>query len=148
MRKREMRVVSLRAALVLSVAALLPSGCSPSFSSLTGKVLMNEVPLESGIVSAIAPDGKISTAQIGANGAYRIDNIQVGTVKIIVMNEQDSMIPGSEEIVKKFGADGPPPRKKSTNKVLIPEQYSNPETSGLTATVKSSETQHDIRLTK
>jgi hypothetical protein len=132
---------------VLGVLALaLFAGCGPSVGTVAGKVTVGDKPVTEGRITIIPADGQGITTAIGPDGNYRVDNVPVGEVKIIVLGPP----PPQEELrdlkVKgKEGRRGPPPGSKIASP--IPARYGDSSTSGLTLTVKPGVNPFDIPMT-
>jgi hypothetical protein len=147
------RFIRLRAltafAIVASMAIL--SGCAKPFGSVTGTVTLGGAPLSAGVVSFLAKDGTVVSANVDANGTYRVDDVPVGLARVTVYTASNLDHVAMGEVLKNQGRDpakfkampksGPPP-------VAVPQKYSTPETSGLTVAVGKGEMKYDIPLDK
>jgi hypothetical protein len=138
---------------------VLAVGCS-SYASVKGKVTYQGKALTGGTVLFTSPGKGSQTAIIGEDGSYSIDKIAAGPVKIAV--ETQSVQPP----ITGFTKGGPPksmePPKgvtppgaanpvygsggKKRTAVKIPENYADPDKSGLTYTVKTGAQDHPIDL--
>jgi hypothetical protein len=124
-------------------------GCGPGYGNLEGKVKLGDKPLASGTVIAVGSDGIVKQSLIGEDGSYNISRVIASKVKISVSSpDPDASRPKSRE-------KGPGKEKekfKSIDKSKwfpIPDDYGDPERSGLTFDVKASQkNQFDINLTK
>jgi hypothetical protein len=121
----------------MALAAVLASGCnkSPSepLAETTGMVSFQGKPLTEGTVLFQDLSQGINTqAKIGADGKYVVERAQgfglpPGNYKVAIQPPL---------FVAPVSAGPPPPAKEYPN---IPEKYRNPESSGLTATIKDGE---------
>lgn len=133
------------------LAVLALSGCGPSVGSVSGTVTYKGKPLASGKVTFVASDQKVKTSPIGTDGSYSIDKVTVGPAKIAVdppIPPAPMMPPGMKMDPSKMdapAASAPPPPPKS-QEPSFPQQYQDPEKSGLTHTVISGKQQHNIEL--
>jgi hypothetical protein len=114
---------------------------------VSGKVILDGKPLKGrGTVTFEGSKGGVSTL-ITSEGTYSLPDAPVGPVRITLglgwsTDSGNGVVPS-----------GPPP-KKAPKKVVapakpvknIPEKYTNPQTSGLTYTVKPGEQTFDIVL--
>lgn len=147
------RSTSLRTVIALSLFAgiSLLSGCSKPFGTVTGIITLGGTPLPAGQVSFLAEDGTVVSADVDANGTYRVDNVPVGLARVTVYTALN-MDPGAMgDILKNQGRD--PAKFKDVPKsspplVAVPQKYSTPETSGLSVSVGKGETKYDIPLDK
>ncbi len=112
------------------VAVILSGGCGPrgpSVATVKGKVLLNGQPLTKGQVGTIPSAGR------GANGIIQPD----GSFELNTFRKGDGALIGTHKVgVAAFegGAKGP---EGGNGKLLVPQRYTNPETSGLTIEVKA-----------
>jgi hypothetical protein len=135
-------VISPRpAALAACLALVLIPACNsgPEMAGVTGTVTYHGKPLEKGNISFVATDGKRpnATAVIQPDGSYKLttlesgDGVQLGDYKVTVTGTAKSEI---LDYIPKGKAKADADAKA---KAGIPAKYQDPETSGLTATVKS-----------
>jgi len=134
--------------LLLSVLMVL-AGCGEPTASVSGTVKFKDQPLPSGTVLFHGPDGRVEHAVIGEGGKYALANAPLGPVRIAVKSHaaQPTGMPG---------AGKPPPgakdhapaqgEKRDGRYVPIPPRYADPETSGLSHTVRTGSQTHDIDL--
>ena len=124
----------------IAVAVLAIAGCSgvktPPVGQVGGVVTLDGQPLTKGQVQFV-PDsskgtkGRMAVGLIGADGRFQLtafkpgDGALVGFHKVVIICEED---------MPAFDPKSPPPPPKS----LIPVRYTNANTSGLTAEVKSA----------
>ncbi len=148
---------------------LLLAGCS-SPGSISGKITYKGKPLKSGTVTFVPDQGGGFTSEI-RDGEYKIERIPPGPAKIAVI--PSSTIPPMQylmkmrppkEVMEKAApgksiegqAESPPPPGKSIEaipksgpKIETPfpvNRFKDPNTSGLTYTVKSGSQVYDIEL--
>jgi hypothetical protein len=145
---------------VLSLLALT-SGCSAP-GSISGKVTYQNEPVTEGTVVFSSTQGKGSrTATLGEDGSYSIDNIPAGQYKIAVVTPTNqpernprgkgpppNMMPPKDKIPA--GASSPvysgQPKKAKKPQKPIPDDFADPDKSGLTYTVKSGPQTHPIDM--
>ncbi len=139
---------------------VLATGCS-SHATISGKVTYLGKPLTGGIVLFVSADGKgTGRATIGSDGSYKIEKMPLGLAKIAV-DTQSAQRPASGGKGPPAGMKPPPGTKlpdaaknsgiygsgaREGNAEPIPENYADPEKSGLTYTVKSGSQPYDIEL--
>jgi hypothetical protein len=107
------------------------TGC-PSTSPVAqvhGKVTLDGKPLAAGGVATIPSGGR------GAGGI-----IKNGEFKLSTFGKDDGALIGSHKVavIAREQAQGAGPEAKA-GKLLVPERYTNPDTSGLSIEVKSGE---------
>jgi hypothetical protein len=133
--------VSLKSWCAIAVAVLAISGCNgvktPPIGQVGGVVTLDGQPLTKGQVQFV-PDsskgtkGRMAVGLIGSDGRFTLtafkpgDGALVGFHKVVIICEED---------MPAFDPKAPPPLPKS----LIPVRYTDVNTSGFTAEVKSGE---------
>jgi hypothetical protein len=139
----------------------LAAGCSGSKGTITGKVTYQDQALTGGIVLFVSAAGNgTRRATIGSDGSFTIENMPVGMAKIAVDTRSAqgpaagsrrppaNMTPpeGAKvpDAAKKSGIYGSAPR--GGNAVPIPENYADPEKSGLEYMVTGGTQTHNIDL--
>jgi hypothetical protein len=151
--------------LVLSAGVLflltLAAGCSGSKGTITGKVTYQGQALTGGIVLFVSTAGNgTGRSTIGSDGSYTIENMPAGMAKIAIdtrsaqrpaagskgppgnmMPPEGAKVP---DAAKKSGVYGS--RGRSGNAVAIPENYADPEKSGLEYMVTGGAQTHNIDL--
>jgi hypothetical protein len=117
---------------------------SVEYVEVTGKVLYKGKPLPGGMVTFVTADGFASKGIIDEDGSYTIKTL-VGDVKICVDN---TMLARKGPAPKKGAGKSkePAPEQPKGKYVPLPRKYSNPDTSGLSWTVKKGKQTHDIEL--
>ncbi len=147
---------------LLAGLALLPIGCGGGTGTVTGKVTFDGKPLTSGNVVFTNANGKGSqSVSIQADGSYKVERMPTGPAKVAVVT---SPPPGSETGSRMPAPKlpTPPPDKLPPGVdpnsiyggqqpgrakfVKIPENYGDPEKSGLTHTVTSGAQEWNIEL--
>jgi hypothetical protein len=136
---------------------LAVTGCGSS-GSVSGKVSYKGEPLGGGVVVFTSTEGKSSaSAQIGPDGQYSIDKIPAGPVKISVETNSAKPAKAPPRGALPTPPAGAMPKDIDPSKynqasqpkgkyVAIPENYADPEKSGLTYTVTSGPQTHEIDL--
>jgi hypothetical protein len=136
---------------------LLPlMGCS-SAGTVTGKVTFQGKPLPAGTVIFVPEKGGGAFRSEIFNGDYKVEKVPSGPVKIAVTTPSSSTPPMDyimkmrppAEVLQKVApgkspedfTKQPPPQTEP-----IPKKFSDPDTSGLTYTVKGGSQVFDINL--
>ena len=124
----------------------LAAGCGggKAGATVSGKVTYQGRALSSGIVTFLPASGPAHHTEIKSDGSYRMANVPAGPVKIGVQTksgqgDSSSKASASPEVGQKM----PDTREKES---LIPVQYTDPNNSQLTYTVKKGKQQFDIDL--
>jgi hypothetical protein len=145
--------VRLGLALLLLFGA---AGCS-SYGTVSGKVSHKGQTLGGGTVVFFSPGKGSVPAQISPDGSYTIAKVPIGPVKISVETASAKPAAAPKGMTPPPGAANVPPdaanspvyggQKSSGGKyVPIPENYGDPEKSGLSYTVQSGSQSHNIEL--
>jgi hypothetical protein len=124
--------------------------------TITGKVSYKSTPLKGGRITFFGSDKKSSAkiADIAEDGTYKVEGVPVGTVKITVETEylnQASKYAGKNKPpadAKTSGMNMPSAEELKRRYTAIPLEYSNPDQSELSFTVKKGNQEHSIDLTK
>lgn len=132
------RVPAIAAVAVLMFAC---AGCGseskrPPVAKVHGKVELDGKPVEGGSVVTSVASGR------GAQGS-----IKGGQFELSTYGTDDGALLGSHKIaviVREKGEEGP---EGKAGKLLIPERYINPETSGLTIEVQEGDNSPELKLT-
>jgi hypothetical protein len=116
--------------------------------AVSGRVTYKGKPLTGGVVT-FTSGKQVVTGALDEEGRYEVTNVPVGTVKVSVSTEsvRPKKAPGGDKIrpkgeLKKIED----PDKGGRRFVVIPQRYSNPETSGLTLEVRPGRQQFNIEL--
>jgi hypothetical protein len=137
----------------LALLACFAAGCGGT-GVVSGKVTYNNEPVGGGTVLLISTEGRgTGRSIIGPDGAYSVKDAPVGTVTITVETisvKPPRIVPDMpkppEGAIPKDAPSIYGSKPSNAKYVEIPERYSDPETSGLTFTVKSGSQPHDIDL--
>jgi hypothetical protein len=148
------RIVRL---MLLAAAACLASSCGfsretrlpESGATLEGVVKYGGEQLQFAQILVIA-EGKMATGRIGEEGRYRVENCPLGQVKVAV---NTSAARGEYQSKAMAGGAYKGPNAKGKGAVAlrfvdVPAKYFDPETSGLTTTVKRGSNTYDITIPK
>jgi hypothetical protein len=136
--------------LILAACALL-GGCGGATTApVSGRVTYNGKPVTAGRIMFYPESGRAAVGQLGPDGRYTLTTLQPGDGALLgshrVAIEATRVGPGSyqaprslEEEVELSRKGAPGGKVLVAGKVewLVPEKYARPETSGLTATVRS-----------
>jgi hypothetical protein len=110
------------------------AGCGPKTPTVVpvrGKVTLNGQPLTTGNVLTLPPSGH------GANGPISKD----GSFELRTFGKNDGALVGPHKVaVVAYAPTGKSGPEAGIGKVLTPDRYINPETSGLSIEVKAGET--------
>jgi hypothetical protein len=133
----------------------LACGCSPARGGLAGKVTLNGDALTSGRVMAFNDQGEqLATSSILPDGSYRLTDLPLGAVKLVVQTYQPDgqpvgaadrphlppsvRLPSDTQQGRPEANDAPTP---------VPLVYTDPKRTTLQATVVKGETSNDLPLT-
>jgi hypothetical protein len=125
-----------RAAVLLLLLAA--SGCGRT-ASVTGTVTFKGEPVTSGAVTFYGPGGRVDSSQIDENGKYAVAKAPVGEVKVTVVSaapRRGGDVPKGKEVPEHPGRSKSSP-PKAGKAVPIPGKYKDPESSGLSYTLKA-----------
>jgi len=130
-------------------------GCSSS-TIVNGKVTYKGVAVSAGSITLVDSNGNVYSATLSSDGTFSIPAVPTGTVQVAVVgsNSTTGTKPppagrgkgGSSSVVGRDGTPSenpdtgppPPPTPKASGPVL-PQQFADPRTSGLTATIKAGQ---------
>ncbi|CAN5607990.1 hypothetical protein BH11PLA2_BH11PLA2_06600 [soil metagenome] len=138
--------------LAIGLAVLTVTGCGGSSGDITGTVKYRGQMLKTGSVQFQVPGGGILTSPIGADGKYSIKGCKVGTAKILVscVDEEGKIAYYKAKSAAGKGAiDGKGPSGPTGGPEqfdIVPQSYSDFDTSGLTFEVKAGSNTHDLDL--
>jgi hypothetical protein len=130
------------ASVVVAAAAVWVAGCGPAVGTVSGTVTQNGRPVPDVTLSFVSPDGTVNTAQVGTDGTYTVANVPVGPVQVTVQSTR--AVGESEQEVIKKGKSGVAP--KAASKVGLDPKFGDPQTSGLSLTVKAGDNKYDVDL--
>jgi hypothetical protein len=163
-----------RSAGPLALAALLGAAGCQSYGDVTGKVTYKGQPLKGGSVTFTTPGKGSVSAPIGEDGSYTASHVPAGDAKIAVETKsvgppaptsvggmaigsgRGPMVKGPPKMTAPKDSDLPkdahapmstaPPKVDYKRYVKIPEQFGDPEQSGLTLKVTGGPQTHNIDL--
>jgi hypothetical protein len=131
------------------LACAFLSGCGgPKIAKVTGRVTYDGKPVTEGKIRFYPESGRMALGNIGPDGTYTLttfkpdDGALIGTHQVAI--ESTRVGPGSYQPLKSIEEEMEQSRKGGKVLVpgkvewLVPEKYSRPESSGLTATVGSA----------
>jgi hypothetical protein len=130
------------------LAALALTGCDAGTTDVSGKVTYKGKPVAYGTVVVLDAGGAPKSGTIKPDGTFSISGVRSGAVRVAVSSPPP---PGSEQARKAVATgrdaddDKPPPIvAPASPEVLkswfpLPEKYSDPNKSELTAEVKSGQ---------
>jgi hypothetical protein len=142
---RRLRHFNILSAAGMLLGVWLSAGCAGSKETgdISGKVTYGGESLNGGTVGFVADNGReIKTAQITAEGTYKVAKVPVGQAAITVVTPP----PDTEEQLGKDKSDAKAKVKPATPGIDIPKKYSKPSLSGLSYEVKKGSQTHDIEL--
>jgi hypothetical protein len=133
---------------------LLTVGCN-SKGTVTGSVSYQSKPIPSGTIIFVPDNGATSVTAAIVDGNYTVEKVPPGPAKIgvtstyIAPNEMTPM----QRMMQKDKSSLPPEARKAFEAggqakpgIKIPDNYSDPQQSALTYTVKGGSQKHDIDL--
>lgn len=139
MRSNRSNMVTFGFAFGVSFMALAFTGCGANKSTVAqvhGKVVLDGKPLANGTIVTRPQAGRGSQGVI-SNGEFELgtfgrdDGALIGTHAVAIVAEEK-------------GEGGP---EGKTGKLLVPQRYTNPDTSGLTIEVVSGDNRPELKLT-
>ena len=147
-----MRVVSFAAALA-AAAVLTGCGAVPR-GRIHGTVKFQGKPLADATVIFIAKDNQTHLADLSADGSYEVSGVALGPVKVSIQqapprvaSKGDPTRPGYKAPVHDEKAGREQPAAKSTPAgPRLPEEYANPDKSGLKFELTSPDQEWSIDL--
>jgi len=149
-------VTDAKTALRLLILLVLLTGCNseagPDLVRVSGKVTLDGRPLESGIITFL-PDNSRQTSGprasgiIDKDGRYTVaspgnrEGVIAGHHLVVIHCNEVSPSPDPESEYQKLKAQGINP-----DECLVPAQYQNEKTSGLTAEVRQNTSEFNFEL--
>ena len=142
---------------VLAALVCAAAGCGGT-GNVSGKVYFQDSPVSSGNLLFCQHGSNRVSVPIGADGSYHAENVPTGTVKVAVLpvsggpqvdGKAAGMMKGMQKTVAKdqsaVGEIGS--AKKKAAKFSIPDQYQDPEKSGITVSISRGDNPpFDIKL--
>lgn len=138
--------------LVISIAGSLLAGCGSGIevAPVTGHVTLDGQPVTRGEITFFPAEGPPALGAIQADGVYAVSTAGAGEGAVpghhlvtIMATEMTGIPPGRDEM-------HPAQQHKSVQAAkmvwLVPQKYSRPQTSGLTADVKAGQNTIDFKL--
>jgi hypothetical protein len=141
------------AGLLLLSCGLVLAGCGGGQGTIAGKVTYQGKPLKGGNVAIISKSGGgAHNSAIEEDGSYSVSKVPPGPAMITV--ETASLRPAPKgnapgpyaKMPKDMAPPGPNSQADPKRYVPIPDQYANPDSSGLTLDVKGGSQTHNIDL--
>jgi hypothetical protein len=136
-----------RAGLLALLLCVPVTGCGPGRGEVSGTVRYNGKPLPFGAIQFLGPDGVPCSGPIQPDGTFSVQ-VPTGEAKVIIscvdearMNRFSGQLAAGRE-----GRAAPPP-SSSANFSLIPQRYTDWNTSGLSVLVGRGKTVQDFALT-
>ncbi|QEG43501.1 carboxypeptidase-like regulatory domain-containing protein [Roseimaritima ulvae] len=149
---------SLSSALV-ATALLVTAGCGGGdknpgvdLEPVTGTVTLDGAPLEGAMVVFHGEQGASGVTDASGNFTLTTfdpgDGAKVGVYKVTVSKSEMVGVDTSYSDINSpnYGTE-PPPGAEGTRKYIVAEKYSNPDTAGLTADVKSGANEFTFAVT-
>lgn len=135
-----LKTASIAAALV-AAGALTFAGCGPKrpeTAQVSGRVTYQGKPVVEGRIMFQPEQGRPATASIAADGTYRLTTFEAGDGAVlgrhrVTIESRRITVPNAP---KSFADETKAPVGPPKVEWLVPEKYSNRETSPLTADVK------------
>jgi hypothetical protein len=134
-------------AAVALLSALAASGCAARKADVTGTVRYRNQPVTSGSVSFYCDNGEIRSSLLSADGTYHLTQMAPGSARVVVVSHP--RVPPALHIDHAPAALAPHPRQKTVpNRPIsvVPQRYSQPDSSGLNFIINSGEQVLDIDL--
>jgi hypothetical protein len=141
--------------LAVAAAVVAICGCAAGSGTLSGKVTFKGKTVASGNVLVVGADGIARSSKIETDGSYTVPDVPVGEAKISVNSPNpvpDPVVVAAANTGAKRGGrsqQNPITSTPTSDPKLwfpLPEQYADPQTSGLTAKVQKGQTVHNIDL--
>ena len=130
------------------LAVLGLGGCGDGKASVSGKVTYKNRPVVTGTVIVAGSDGVQVAGVISPDGTYAVEGVKAGAVRIGVFspNPSASRNGGRGGAVTSRLNRGTEQKADPRDWVPLPPRYAEPDTSGLTTTLRSGSQTHDIDL--
>ncbi|WP_435018891.1 hypothetical protein TA3x_000880 [Tundrisphaera sp. TA3] len=139
---KALRRARLLAVAAATLAAFACGSSGPEMARVSGKVTYKGNPVPKGTVTFLpaSPEGRNATAEIQPDGSYTLqtqdpgDGAMLGDYAVTVYSHDEPVL----DYV---------PTKPVPKKILTPQKYEKPDTSGLKAKVVSGSNTFDFELT-
>lgn len=138
-------VVRLSGVSVFGAVCLAMAGCGAGVGDLTGKVTSGDKAVCSGTVIVASAGGTSHTGPIQDDGTYTVQGVPGGTAKVGVTSPN----PKTMVVARRKEKDAPKSEvtlPDAAKWFAIPDKYADPNTSGLTTTIKSGKNDFNIEL--
>jgi hypothetical protein len=130
--------------LLLGLTAL--SGCAKSTGDVSGTVTFKGQPVTAGGITFYGAGGWAGSSNISPEGAYRIDKVPVGEVKVAVVSSQPKAGKPSSKATPEHPKAAGEAKAPAGKPVALPPKYKDPEQSGLSYDIKAGAQTIDIPL--
>ena len=150
--------ISLRVAVGLLVCMVGCGPAGPDMGQVTGSVSFEGLPVTAGTVQFWPESGRPSRATISEDGTYELttfesnDGALVGEHRVTIKATQQSQsapkLESTAAEIAHYSQKGAKPIRASRVKWLVPEKYSEVDTSPLVATVESGVNNIDFEIGK
>jgi hypothetical protein len=128
------RLISTAVAFALTLGLL--TGCGgadrPTGVEVSGTVTLGGKPVEAGLVTFLAHDGRTTAAELKVGGRFTLSNAPTGKVYVGVNTQ---MLRGQEQLKLKQTKE-----KEKGGFFLVPARYADPKSSGLTEAIERAKT--------
>ncbi len=133
--------------LVIATLAIATAGCAPAVGNVSGKVTVGGKPVTTGQVSFVAKTGMVYTANIEADGSYRVNGVPPGEMTVLVIGPPPPVtVPaGRADAAKKFSSATSTPAAAAAGPA-VPAKYGDISTSDLRYSVTSGPNTYDPPL--
>ena len=136
--------------LILALLVVALTGCGKATGDVTGIVKFKGQPLKGGSVMFVDGSGALVQTEIGTDGKFTAQKVNVGNNKIAVHYVDNRINEYAQEIASRGKGSVQPmtnmPKLDTSDMITLPEQYSTPEKSGLSLDVKKGQNSYDIDI--
>ncbi len=132
---------------VTAIALSSAAGCGLGLDGcdVQGRVTYQGKPVGYGTVLVADDQGKTVSTTLDPDGHYAATGVKAGTVRFAVVTSGPSgTVPPSNR--KSETGSTAAPKSDSKQRVAVPKQYANPESSGLTTVINRGSNTFDIEL--
>jgi hypothetical protein len=106
-------------------------------------VTLRGAPVTTGLVTFHGPDNQVASAPIEPDGSYKATNVPLGAVKVTVRPRPPAASGMEKRLQQMKRGSAPAP---DTGGVPLPQEYADPEKSGLGLTVTAKGQSFDIDM--